>query len=138
MPACFLLGITACRPEKICTGVTSGVTASGEIKTRLGSKGAVFYLPAAGGFGSVGVLSSHLSLGEAAQWTQLAICAGGADERVALAGGQAAAGAGGFCPASLSKAHSSREFKCVLHSSVSILPFIPFLPRFSYVSPVRI
>lgn len=75
MSACFLLRITACRPYKI--GI-SGVTASGGIKTRLGSEGAIFYLSGAGGFGSVGVFSRHLSLGEAAQWSQLAICAGGA------------------------------------------------------------
>lgn len=36
-------------------------------------------------------------LGEAAQWSQLTLCAGGVGGRVALAGGQVAAGTGGFC-----------------------------------------
>lgn len=35
------------------------------------------------------------SLGEAAQWSQLTLCAGGAAGQVALAGGQVAAGTGG-------------------------------------------
>lgn len=70
-----LLGMTARRPDQICI---SGVAATGGIKTRLGREGAIYYLPAAGGFGSVGVFSSHLSLGETAQWSQLAIRAGGA------------------------------------------------------------
>jgi len=65
----------------------SGVTASGGIKTRLGSEGTVFCLPAAGAFGSVGVFRSRLSLGEAAWWSPLAICAGRAGGRTALARG---------------------------------------------------
>lgn len=62
--------MTACRPYEMCV---SRVTASGGIKQDWEAK----ELPAAGGFGSVGVFSSHLSLGEAAQWSHLAIRAGG-------------------------------------------------------------
>lgn len=64
------------------------IRVSGGIKTRLGSKGAIFYLPAAGGFGSGTRFYSHFSLGEAAQWSRLAICTGRAVGQVALAGGK--------------------------------------------------
>lgn len=125
MPACFLLGVPARRPLKFCVGVTSGVTVSGGIKTRLGSKGAVFYLPAAGGFGSVGVFSSHLSLGEAAQWSQLTVCAGGVGGKVALAVGQVAAGAGGSSAVNLSKAHPAAG-----NFNASCIVLFPHYPSF--------